>query len=213
MDANAAVTPVALTPASAPLSLEQLEAGLPAHPRWRIGQERLALARTQVQAARAERIQDWEVGLLVERDVYDGREDEATTLALRVPVPLWDRRSGAIRAAHAETDRASAEQQVVERDLRAALRNAHAHLGHLIEQAEHHRSAVLEPARRVFELSGIGFAAGEVELLTLIDATDTYFEERERRLELLYAGRREATALSLAAGHSLLDATNPPRGD
>jgi cobalt-zinc-cadmium efflux system outer membrane protein len=210
--ADIPLTVAVLAAPATPSTLEELTIALPEHPRWQASQERVAFTGAQVQAARAARMQDWEIGLSVEREVFDGREDEATTLGLRIPIPLWDQRSGAVGAARAETNRATAEQQAVQRDLDAGLRKTHDHLRHLTDQAEHHRRAVLRPAQLVFELSSAGFAAGEIELLALIDATDTYFDERERRLELLHASQREAAALRLAAGRSLLDASNPPGG-
>ena len=51
------------------------------------------------------------------------------------------------------------------------------------------------------------YAAGEVEILALIDANNTYFDANERYLELLQEAWMEAAELRLAAGRSLLTTT------
>jgi cobalt-zinc-cadmium efflux system outer membrane protein len=77
----------------------------------------------------------------------------------------------------------------------------------LVEQGEHYRSHVFNPARMVFDLTRKAYAAGEVEILALIDANDTYFNAQERYLELLQEAWLEAAELRLAAGISLVTTT------
>lgn len=199
---------VPLGPVPEPLSLEELSALADRHPRKLAARLRQHATERQVAHRRAERIADWELALALERDVFDGRKDEVTALRLRIPLPLWDQRQGAVKQALGQAEVEAARARVLERDLDAALRNAHAHLHHLITQAEHHRRQVLEPASQVYRLSRLGFEAGEVDLLGLIDAAGAYFSAQGRYLELLHDGWLEAAALRFAAGLSL---ASPPR--
>lgn len=196
---------VALDTPPTPENLSVLEARLEQHPAIVAAQHALAAAQHGIDVARSQRRTDTAVSLTRERDVIAGGRDDVTSLGLSVQVPLWNRNNGGVERAKAESDKARAELDIVRRDLAAQLRQSHAHLHHLIDQAEHYRTKVLEPSERMFNLTRKAFAAGEVNVLTLIDANGAYFDARERYLELLQQGWREAAALRLAAGVSLTE--------
>jgi len=96
---------------------------------------------------------------------------------------------------------------MLRRDLSNRVRQSHLHLGHLIEQAEHYRTHLLQPARHVLDLTRKGYTAGEQNGLALVDASNTYFDAQARYLELLRDAWVEAAELRLAAGVSLLDSS------
>ena len=81
---------------------------------------------------------------------------------------------------------------------------AHLHLNHLVQQGEHYRTRVFEPAQIVFDLTLKAYASGEVEILSLIDANNIYFDTRGRYLELLQEAWLEAAEVRLAAGRTLV---------
>jgi outer membrane protein TolC len=93
---------------------------------------------------------------------------------------------------------------MLERDLSSRLQQSHLHLSHLVAQGEHYRTRVFEPARRVFDLTRKAYAAGEVDILSLIDANNMYFDTHARYLELLQEAWLEAVEVRLAAGLSLV---------
>jgi cobalt-zinc-cadmium efflux system outer membrane protein len=189
--------------------LATLEAQLEQHPALAAARQGVEAARHGVEIARANRFADPEIWLSRGRDTLGGQRQDVTAFGISVSVPLWDRSSGNIDTARATKDKAQFELEVRQRQLGNQLRLNHLHLSHLIEQARDYRTKVLEPAEQIFELSRKGFAAGEVEILALVDAVNGYYEARSRYLELLQQSWLEAAALRRSAGISLLTAQSP----
>ncbi len=160
-------------------------------------------AEASVSLARNKRFPDPSLTLYREKDFLNGQRQNFTGVMVNFTVPIWDFNNGNISRAKADANRAGHELEALERDLQATLRQTHLHLGHVIEQAEHYRSRILGPAKDIFTLTQKSFATGEVKILSLVDANDTYFEARKRYLELLYESWVEAADLRLAAGLSL----------
>ncbi len=188
-------------PALPPLA--DLEEGLDTHPALVAAQQGVEAARHGVAMARADRFADPEIWIAHERDVLGDRRQNTIAFGVAVTVPLWDRGGGNIDAAQANRQKAQFEVNALQRQLGNQLRLNHLHLAHLIEQGEEFRSRVLEPSEEIFQLSRKGFAAGQVEILNLVDAVDTYFNARVRYLELLKEAWLEAAALRRNAGLSL----------
>ncbi len=185
-------------------SLASLETGLNSHPALEAARQGVEAARHGVAVARANRLADPEVWLARERDFLGNRRQDVTAFGVSVSVPLWDRGRGRIDAARANRERARFGVDVLQRQLGNHLRLNHLRLSRLIEQGGEYRSRVLEPAEEIFQLTRKGFAAGQVEILNLVDAVDTYFNARVRYLELLQEAWLEAAALRRSAGRSLL---------
>ena len=203
-ETKAAAAPLA--PAPTPAALDSLLAGLDAHAAIAAARAEQDAAAAGIDAARARRFSDPALTVFRERDFIGGQRRNVDGVGVSVQVPLWNGNDGAIAAATARADAAEAKREARRRALAADLRQSHLHLNHLLEQAAHFRSRVLEPARKLLELSRRSFAAGETNVLALVDAHDGYFQAQGRYLELLAEGWREAAALRLAAGQSLLEA-------
>ncbi len=184
-------------------ALETLDAQLDVHPELMAARQGVEAARYSVAVARANRFTDPEVWIAQERDVFGGGRENVFAFGVAVTVPLWNRGKGDIDAAQAHRQKAQFEVNALQRQLDNQLRLNHLHLSHLIEQGRAFRTHVLEPAEEIFQLSRKGFAAGQVEILNLVDAVDTYFNARVRYLELLKEAWMEAAALRRAAGLSL----------
>lgn len=199
--------PDTLTPVAVPPPLEVLLGRLESHPALTAAGHDQAAARAGVAAARARRYGDPVLALFRERDRLGGEERDYGGVALGIQVPLWNRNGGAVARAAAEVEIATARRAALRRDLESQLRKSHLHLHHLIEQAEGHRRGVLEPSERLYALTRRSFAAGEVNVLALVDAHDGHFAARARYLELVAGQWLEAAALRLAAGLPLGAAT------
>jgi len=205
LPAQPVATLVALAPVTPPRPLADLQAGIGSHAAVRGATLRNAAAYSGVAVARAERIPDPVLRLFRERDFLDGRVQDVTGIGVGISVPIWDRNQGRIQEAQARVTAAGVEAVARERTLRADLAQSHAHLGHLLQQANHFQERVLQPGREMLELTRKAYAAGEAEILVLVDANDTYFDAQARYLELLHDAWVEAAQLRLAAGRSLLD--------
>jgi cobalt-zinc-cadmium efflux system outer membrane protein len=175
-----------------------------AHPALLAARSRVEAARFQVKLQRAGWLSDPMVQVFRERDVLSDRRQDVFGVLVSVPLPLWDRKSGAVGEAQSQVTQAQSSLRVIERDLSSGLQKSHLHLTHLVKQGEHYRSHVFEPARVVFDLTRRLYAAGEVEILSLIDGNDTYFDTQTRYLELLQEAWLEAAELRLAAGQALV---------
>ena len=80
----------------------------------------------------------------------------------------------------------------------------------MIEQAQHHKNKVLLPSSRMLELTSKGFISGELNMLTLLDAHNTYFAAQLRYNELLVQAWHELADMRLAAGIVLVSVENIP---
>lgn len=196
-----------LLPAGTPAELSALLKRLADHPALLATQQTRDASRAAVDVARAHRYADPTLSVIYEQDYFAGQRRNYTGLMLGVPIPVWNRNDGGVARAHGEADKAEAALEIQRRDLVSRLRLAHLHLGHLIEQAEHYRSHLLQPARLVLDLTRKGYTAGEQNGLALVDASNTYFDAQARYLELLRDAWIEAAELRLAAGVSLLDSS------
>lgn len=191
-----------LTPAPIPATLESFLEKLDQHPGVAALRFQQQGAQTNVAVARAQRYADPVVSVFGERDFIGGSERNYAGITLSIPLPLRGANNSAISKAAAESEAARARYDLRVRDLEANLYKSHLHLNHLIEQAEHHRNKVLEPGAQLFALIRKSFAAGEVNVLVLVDAYDNYFDARSRYLELLAQQWLESADLRLAAGQS-----------
>jgi cobalt-zinc-cadmium efflux system outer membrane protein len=201
-------TPPRLTPLEpfdAFPALAQWQADLPNHAVLLAAQHRLTAARSAMDLARAERLPDPTLRLFRERDYLNGRTQDVTGIGIGISVPLWDRRTGRQSEARGQMLLEQSKLQVLERDLASRLQQSYLHLNHLVGQGKHFKVRVLEPAQQVFDLTRKAYASGEVKILSLIDANNTYFDARERYMELLQEAWLEAAELRLAAGRRLLE--------
>ena len=195
---------VPLTPVPAPEGFNVLNNSLQVHPSLVADKQTIAASKAGVAVARSQRFADPTLTLFRGEEFLANRRQESTGIMLSVEVPLWNRNDGRVTEARYAVYQAQAELSLKQRELQTNLHKSHLHLGHLIEQAEHYRNNLLQPALRVFTLTRKGFEAGEINILTLIDANNTYFDAQARYLELMQEGWLELAEVRRSAGLSLL---------
>ena len=192
--------PLALVPA--PSAFNVLENTLQDHPALEADKQIVASARAGIAVAKSKRFDDPMLTLFREKDFLADRRQESTGVILSIQVPLWNQNNGSVSQARYAVHQAQAGLDLKQRELKTNLLKNYLHLGHLIEQAEHYRSKLLKPAQQVFKLTRKGFEAGELNILTLIDANNTYFDTQERYFELLQEGWLELSEVRKSAGLS-----------
>ena len=200
---------VALAPVAPPAALPELLGQLDRHPAIAASDRNIDAASATIDLERARRFADPTIGVFRERDFLNGARRDFSGVTLGVEIPLWNRQSGAISRARAESAQAEQRRVALRRDLEAQLRQSHVRLGQLIEQASRQRERLVAPARQALELARRGFVTGEQNVLTLVDAYDTYFDAEVRYSELLAQGWTEVAELRLAAGTTLLPEAAP----
>ncbi len=175
------------------------------HPALKANKYAVESARVGVAVAKRKRFEDPALTIFQGQDFLGGRRQASTGIMLSVQVPLWNQNSGLVKQAKARVYRTQAELEFKQRELKINFHKNYLHLGHLIEQAENYRIKLLQPAKHVFKLTRKGFFAGELNILNLIDANNTFFNTQERYLELLQQGWLELGAVRMNAGVSLID--------
>lgn len=204
-------TPVELAaplPPAAPAKLDVLVRTLDAHPALAVARKESEAAQAGIAVAESQRYADPTLNLFRERDYFlAGPRRDVTGIGVSVQIPLWNRNNGLVAKAEAEAGRVQSQLTMAQRDARSRLEQAYTQLLRLIDQTEQLRTNLLEPARGVYALTRRGFSAGELNVLALVDASNTYFDARTRYLELQQESALAAAGLRLAAGVSVLDSS------
>jgi len=207
-EAAVEVAPLA-TPVTPP-PLAELEHGLDAHPTVVSAQQDVEVARASIAVAESQRFADPELGVFRERDYINNTRRDVTAVELTLQIPLWNLNRGPVARAKADALRAQANLGAVRRDVVTRLRLDHTELTRLLEQTERMRTDLLIPARELLDLTRRAFAAGEANILSLVDANNTYFDAQSHYLDTLKDTALAAANLRLAAGQSVLDAEVTP---
>lgn len=195
---------VPLVPVPKPVSMAVLLESFTGHPALEVDKQALASSRAGVAVAKSQRFADPTITLFQEKGYFGNREQDVTGIALNIQIPLWNMNNGRVAQARQAVYQSQSQSLTTHRELRTQLHKSYLHLGHLIEQARHYRDKLLQPAQQVFKLTRKGFAAGELNILSLIDANNTYFDAKDRYQELLQQGWLEMAEVRVAAGLSLL---------
>jgi len=162
-------------------------------------------AQAGINVAESQRYADPTLSLYRERDYLAGARRDVTGVGINVQIPLWNTNSGAVAKAGAEAGRMQAQLALAQRHARSNLEQAHTQLLRLLDQTVRLRTNLLEPARAMYTLTRRSFAAGELNVLTLVDANNTYFDALAGELELQQECALAAADLRVASGVSLLD--------
>ena len=198
------LSPIPLKSVSEPENISALKNTLRVHPALEADKQTIASSRAGVAVAKSRRFNDPVITLFQGQDYLGGRRQDTNGVMLSIQVPLWNLNNGRVTQAHYAVHQAQADMKQTQRELQTNLYKSYLHLGHLIKQADHYRHRLLQPAKKVFTLTRKGFHAGEVNVLTLIDANNTYFDAQERYLELLQQGWQELAELRKSTGLSVL---------
>lgn len=189
---------------AAPSASDPAPSAIDHHPAIAAAQRAHEGAVAGIAAARAQRFADPALNLFRERDLLNDARRDVTGVGVSVQVPLWNLNRGPVERAQAEAARAQAELDAQRREIALGLVRSQTELARLRAQAEQVRDSLLEPARRVHELAQRSFHTGEVNVLALIDAANTYYDARARYLDLLAQAQLAAAELRLAAGRSVV---------
>lgn len=208
---EARVELTAAVPPATPGGLDAYARILDAHPALAAARKQSEAAQAGIAVAESQRYADPSLNLFRERDYYPTGQRDVTGIGVSMQIPLWNSNKGLVTKAGAEAGRAQAQLAAAQRDARSRLDQAYMQLQRLLEQAERLRLNLLEPSREMYSLTRRGFASGELNVLTLVDASNTYFDARARYLELQQESALAAADLRLASGSSELDSSTEPQ--
>lgn len=168
-------------------------------------QQQVMAAKHEIDVARTSQMIDPTIGLSWSKDTLSTGRSDIYAIMFNIQIPLSDRKNTAASKATYKASQQRIELQLLKRELKINLNKSFTHLNHVVEQAVDYKKKVLSPAGKMLELTNKGFTSGELNILSLVDANNTYFEARLAYLELLYQARVELADVKLFAGQLTTD--------
>lgn len=168
-------------------------------------QQQVLAANHEIDVARSSQMIDPSIGLSWSKDTLSTGREDIYAIMFNIQIPISDRKDTAASKATYKASQQKIELQLLRRELKINLNRSYAHLNHVIEQAAEYKKKVMKPAKAMLELTNKGFTSGELNILSLVDANNTYFEARLAYLELLYQARVELAEVKLYAGQMITD--------
>jgi len=177
------------------------------HPLLSSQQQQLMAASNSVELARSSSMRDPSVSINKLRDNFSSGTEDVYGLMLNIEIPIHDRKSNAVSKANYAASQQRIELARLKRELQLNLKQSFTHLNHIIEQASEFKKKVLLPANKILQLSEKGFISGELNILSLVEANNTYFESQTHYLDLIYQAWTEHADIHLYAGQPLINAS------
>jgi len=203
VESEKVTTVSALQPTITMPDVNQLLALQDVHPQLSSQQQQLVAANHAIGVARSSQMEDPTISLSHSQENFIGGRNDVLGIMFKIQIPLSSRTSTAVSKANYRVSQQNIELQRLKRELQINLRRSITHLGHVVEQATTYQQKVLRPAKKMLDLTNKSFTSGELNILSLIDANNTYFEARLRYLELLYQAHTELADVKLFAGQMI----------
>ena len=194
-----------LLPVSDIPNLKQLSELQNSHAQLSSQQQEVLAAKHKIDVARSSQMIDPSIGLSWSKDTLSTGREDIYAIMFNVQIPISDRKTTAESKATYKASQQKIELQLLRRELKINLNRSYTHLNHVIEQAVEYKKKVLKPAGKMLELTNKGFTSGELNILSLVDANNTYFEARLTYLNLIYQARVELAEVKLYAGQLITD--------
>jgi len=168
-------------------------------------QQEVLASNHKIDVARSSQTIDPSIGLSWQRDTLTTGREDIYAIMFNVQIPFSDRKNMAESKATYKASQQKIELQLLKRELKINLNRSYTHLNHVVEQAKEYKTKVLKPASKMLELTNKGFSSGELNILSLVDANNTYFESQGTYLDLLHQARMELAEVKLFAGQLITD--------
>ncbi|MBE9560190.1 MAG: TolC family protein [Proteobacteria bacterium] len=185
--------------------LKQLSDLQNSHAQLSSQQQEVLAANHKIDVARSSQMIDPSIGLSWQRDTLSTGREDIYAIMFNVAIPITNRKTRAESKATYKASQQKIELQLLKRELKINLNRSYTHMNHVIEQAVEYEKKVLKPAGKMLELTNKGFTSGELNILSLVDANNTYFEARLTYLDLIYQARVELAEVKLYAGQLITD--------
>jgi cobalt-zinc-cadmium efflux system outer membrane protein len=124
----------------------------------------------------------------------------AWVAGVTIPLPLFDKRQGAIAEARIRLEQASAEKISLEQNLRSALaKNRHIYDIALLESTSL-AETVLPAAAEALSSTEEGYQLGKFDYVNVVDAQRTYAQLQRRYIEAVVSGLKAAIEIDRLGG-------------
>ena len=175
------------------------------HPAIRSAELDRQAQETLARLARREIVPDPTIGVGYKREEVAGVSGSWDGYAAQVtlPLPLWDRRGGAVDAADAEARGSAAELRRIRRRIALDVERAWYDLRAASEQLQVIRPQLGAEARAALEAASTAYDEGEIALVEWLDAVRAYYEAETTYAGLLADHLIRRAALERAVGGPL----------
>lgn len=170
------------------------------HPSLSSQQQVLLAATNNIDLARSSVMKDPSISINRLRENFSSGTESVYGVMLNIEIPIHDRKSSKVSKANYNASQQRIELARLKRELQINLNRSYTHLNHVIEQSSEYNIKVLNPAKKILNLSEKGFISGELNILSLVDANDTYFDSYMQYLNLIYQSWVEIADINLYAG-------------
>lgn len=158
-------------------NLEQLQAqAFQARPDLRSALLSADRAQAEKALARAQRWEDWSVGLGLDQDKLaiagapPQSRDRAVGLSLSIPLPLFNRNQGQIAEAQISVDQAKARIAALRLSITGEIAGAHTDTSNLQQSVNQYRQGLLPVGQRNVQLAQKGYGQGQVSVIEVVQA-------------------------------------------
>jgi cobalt-zinc-cadmium efflux system outer membrane protein len=169
-------------------------------------QARAQRANLAIQRAKKEPIPN--VDLSVSMRHHNVSSDDVADVQVGIPIPVFDKNQGNVRAAQAEWIAACRELERIELDLQDRLAVAYRRFANARQQVQRYRNQIVPRAERSLKLVTDGYEMGQVQYLTLLTAQQTYYQVS---LSSLDSQRELWAASAIIEGQLLTGSLQNPR--
>ena len=180
------------------LSEEEVAQRLASSPQLQRAQRELERRKSLVTLEQSRAVPDVTVSVGMKRSV-EITGDQAL-VALKVPLPLFNRNQGNLQEALQREEKAAAELQAARVSLSGAARQALENVVARRQEADLLRTEVLPGARSAYEAASIGFENGKFSFLEVLDAQRTLIAATSQYLTALASVHRANSELESLIG-------------
>ncbi len=180
------------------LTEEEVAQRLASSPQLQRAQRELERRKALVTLEQSRALPDVTVSVGMKRSI-EVPGDQAL-IALKVPLPLFNRNQGNLQEALQREEKAAAELQAARVALSGAARQALENVGARRQEAELLRTEVVPGARSAFEAASVGFENGKFSFLEVLDAQRTLIAATSQYLNALAGVHRANSELESLIG-------------
>ncbi|MBW1676191.1 MAG: TolC family protein [Deltaproteobacteria bacterium] len=184
-----------------PPPLDQLLKWIEENPDLARWQTEIELNRAALDSAKADAIPD--LTLFAGVQTFNETDDSAYVAGLSVPVPLFNRNQGGIKAAQHHLSRSEQERIAAEIRVKTALTRAYQNLSASYQASVTLKNQVLPSSRLAFDSTKEGYRLGKFGYLDVLDAQRTLFETEARYLSALADYHRSRAEVERLIGMEL----------
>ena len=161
----------------------ELKEAIKQSPAWYLMEAQLAEADAALNLALSERFPDLELEAGVQH--FNETDDHAFLLGISIPLPIFNKNQGGIAETKALAHKAQYEREAGYLELYTQLQDAWQNLDSSRKAVQSLEIRVLPVAQSAYESINKAYKAGELDILSLLDAQRTWVETRRTHLALL----------------------------